>query len=187
MTMSFSVFFCSGVLKGHLTYFREREREKVYLKGINKVVEMERKIWRKDKTKRHSTPNFFSLWRWAVKVCLTSTNTPRGHAKSRMVPSQWFPQEPGQATGLPSVLLCAENSTQATLGIRPVSFKTNANWSLFPLKQWNWTQTLITSLIVMIIYKRQISMTQFRICEFQAIFHVLLSQQEVFQFTVLVE
>lgn len=39
----------------------------------------------------------------------------------------------------------------------------------------------------MIICKQQISVTQFRICEFQAIFHVLLSQQEVFQFTVLAE
>lgn len=152
---------------------------------------MEREIGRKDKTKRHSTPSFFSLWRWTVKVCLTGTDTPRAHGKSRMVASPWFPQEPGQATGLPTILLCAENSTQATLGIRPVrwdvSFKTNANWSSFPLEQWNWTQTLIISLIVMIICKQQISVTQFRICEFQAIFHVLLSQQEVFQFTVLAE
>ena len=152
---------------------------------------MEREIGRKEKTKRHSTPSFFSLWRWTVKVCLTGTDTPRAHGKSRMVASPWFPQEPGQATGLPTILLCAENSTQATLGIRPVSwdvsFKTNANWSSFPLEQWNWTQTLIISLIVMIICKQQMSVTQFRICEFQAIFHVLLSQQEVFQFTVLAE
>ena len=61
MTMSFSVFLCSGVLKGHLTYFRERERERetVYLKGINKVVEMEREIGRKDETKDTAHPISF--------------------------------------------------------------------------------------------------------------------------------
>ena len=67
MTMSFSVFLCSGVLKGHLTYFRERDREKVYLKGINKVVEMEREIGRKDKTRDTAHPISFlsgaELWK----------------------------------------------------------------------------------------------------------------------------
>ena len=61
------VFLCSGVLKGHLTYFRERDREKVYLKGINKVVEMEREIGRKDKTRDTAHPISFlsgaELWK----------------------------------------------------------------------------------------------------------------------------
>ena len=38
---------------------RERERQKVYLKGINKVVEMERKIGRKDKTRDTAHPISF--------------------------------------------------------------------------------------------------------------------------------
>lgn len=53
---------------------------------------------------------------------------------------------------------------------------------LFPLKQWSWTQMLITSHIVITICKQQVSVTQFGICEISSnIPYVILSEQEFSQ------